>query len=334
MDGPFLKRVNLSESDGMTTDQYECKFGAEALFTRSPENPILTARDWPYLAHAVFNPGATLIDGETLLLARVEDMRGFSHLTVARSADGKTGWRVDDRPAHVADPAFDEEEFGVEDPRIVWLDPLGAYAVTYTSFVHGETVISLATTKDFETFERLGRLLPPEDKDAALLPKLTNGLFALIHRPIIRGEAHMWISFSPDLKYWGDHRLLLATRAASWDVHRVGLGSPPIETEEGWLIIYHGVRRTASGSLYRAGLALLDLEEPWRVIRRSKDWVFGPRAYYEMVGDVPGVVFPNGAVVDTEARELRVYYGAADTVVALATADFDEVMEYLLGCEL
>jgi predicted GH43/DUF377 family glycosyl hydrolase len=314
----------------MPTDKYECKFGEEPLFKRFADNPVLTARNWPYPVHAVFNPGAALINGETLLLARVEDMRGFSHLTAARSADGKTGWKVDDHPAHVADPTFEEEEFGVEDPRIVWLEPLGAYAVTYT---HGETVVSLATTNDFETFKRYGRLLPPEDKDAALLPKLTNGRFALIHRPIIREEAHMWISFSPDLKYWGDHRLLLTTRTASWDVHRVGLGPPPIETPEGWFIIYHGVRRTASGSLYRAGLALLDLDEPWRLIRRSRDWVFGPRVYYEMVGDVPGVVFPNGAVVDAEAHELRLYYGAADTVVALATADFDEVMAYLLSCK-
>jgi predicted GH43/DUF377 family glycosyl hydrolase len=309
-----------------------CQIGGYELFQRYKKNPILTANEWPYPAHAVFNPGAALVDGETLLLVRVEDLRGFSHLTIARSVDGKTKWRVDVEPALVADKTHDEQRFGVEDPRIVWLEPLGEYAVAYTSFVRDETVVSLATTADFKTFNRYGRLLPPEDKDASLFPRKINGRFALIHRPIIRGEGHMWISFSPDLKYWGDHRLLLTTRPASWDVHRVGLGPPPIETAEGWLVIYHGVRRTASGSLYRSGLALLDLDEPWRVIRRSEDWVFGPRTYYEMIGDVPGVVFPCGFVLDEKTREFRVYYGAADSVVALATADFDDVLSYLLTC--
>lgn len=310
-----------------------CELGEDALFSRYEKNPILNADNWPYRAHAVFNPGAALVDGETLLLVRVEDLRGFSHLAVARSVDGKTEWQVEPEPALVADLAYDEQPFGVEDPRVVWLAPLEEYAVTYTSFIRNETVISLATTADFKTFTRYGRLLPPEDKDASLFPRKINGRFALIHRPIIRGEAHMWISFSPDLKYWGDHRLLLTTRPASWDGQRVGLGPPPLETPEGWFVIYHGVRRTASGSLYRSGLALLDVDEPWRVIRRSEDWVFGPHADYEMVGDVPGVVFPCGVVLDEETRELRVYYGAADTVVALVTAYFDEVLSYLLTCK-
>ena len=310
-----------------------CELSGDALFKRYEKNPILTADNWPYRAHAVFNPGAALINGETLLLVRVEDLRGFSHLAVARSADGKTEWQVEAEPALAADLAYDEQPFGVEDPRIVWLAPLEEYAVTYTSFIRNETVISLATTADFKTFARYGRLLPPEDKDASLFPRKINGRFALIHRPIIRGEAHMWISFSPDLKYWGDHRLLLTTRPASWDGQRVGLGPPPLETPEGWFVIYHGVRRTASGSLYRSGLALLDLDEPWRVIRRSEDWIFGPHADYEMIGDVPRVVFPCGLVLDEETRELRVYYGAADTVVALVTAYFDDVLSYLLTCK-
>ncbi len=310
-----------------------CRLGDE-LFKRYEKNPVLTADLWPYHAHAVFNPGAALVDGETLLLVRVEDLRGFSHFTVARSADGKGEWRVGAEAALVADEAHDEQTFGVEDPRVIWLEPLGEYAVAYTSFIRDGTVVSLATTTDFKTFNRYGRLLPPEDKDASLFPRKISGRFALIHRPVIRGEAHMWISFSPDLKYWGDHRLLMTTRPASWDVHRVGLGPPPVETPEGWFIIYHGVRRTASGSLYRCGLALLDLDEPWRVIRRSEDWVFGPHAHYEMIGDVPGVVFPCGLILEEETRELRVYYGAADTVVALATADFDEVLSYLLTCKV
>ncbi|MEE8640145.1 MAG: glycosidase, partial [bacterium] len=110
-----------------------CELSEDALFKRYEKNPLLTADHWPYRAHAVFNPGAALVDGETLLLVRVEDLRGFSHLAVARSADGKTKWRVDAEPALVADLAYDEQHYGVEDPRVVWLEPLGEYAVTYTS---------------------------------------------------------------------------------------------------------------------------------------------------------------------------------------------------------
>lgn len=305
---------------------------ASQLFRRYEKNPIFTAADWPYEANAVFNPGAVQFESETLLLVRVEDMRGFSHLTLARSKDGKRDWRINHEPALKPGARFREERWGIEDPRIVWLEEEQIFAVTYVSFSRGGPVVSLATTEDFNTFRRLGRLLPPEDKDASLFPRRFKGRFALIHRPLIRGEGHIYISFSPDLKHWGDHQILLPVRPGSWDYHRVGLGAQPIETPEGWLIIYHGVRATASGSLYRVGLALLDLEEPWRVICRSDEWVLAAREIYERVGDVPGVVFPCGAVVDRETNELRLYYGAADTCVGLAIADMTDVMEYVRSC--
>lgn len=305
---------------------------ASCLFRRYEENPILTAADWPYAVNSVFNPGAVQFEGETLLLVRVESMRGFSHLTVARSKDGKGYWRINQEPALSPDPRLREERWGIEDPRIVWLEEQQVYAVTYVSFSKGGPVVSLATTEDFNTFRRLGRLLAPEDKDASLFPRRFGGRFALLHRPLIRGEGHIYISFSPDLKYWGEHQILLPSRPGSWDGDRVGLGAQPIETSHGWLIIYHGIRRTASGSLYRVGFALLDLEEPWRVICRSDEWVLAPREIYELVGDVPGVVFPCGAVVDRDTNELRVYYGAADSYVGLAVADMDDVMEYVRSC--
>ena len=305
---------------------------AHKLFKRYKGNPILTPDDWPYAVNAVFNPGATRLNSQTLLLVRAEDMRGFSHLTVARSADGFTNWKIDDAPTFEANQSSMEERWGVEDPRIVWLEEQKQYAITYTSFSEGGPLVSLAITKNFRTFARLGTPLPPEDKDACLLPRRFKGRFALIHRPIVRGEAHMWISFSPDLKHWGDHRVLIMTRSAYWDCHRVGLGCQPIETELGWLIFYHGVRNTAAGAIYRVGLALLDLEQPWKVLRRSDEWVLGPQAMYERVGDVGDVVFPNGAVVHKETNELRLYYGAADYCVAVATADMGEIMDYVMSC--
>jgi beta-1,4-mannooligosaccharide/beta-1,4-mannosyl-N-acetylglucosamine phosphorylase len=302
------------------------------LFHRYKGNPILTPKDWPYPANAVFNPAAAQINRETLLLVRVEDMQGFSHLTIARSADGKTDWKIDRQPTLVPDASAKERSFGLEDPRIVWLEDRQEYAITYVSFSEGGPLVSLMLTPDFRQFYRLGPIVPPEDKDACVFPRRFNGLYALIHRPIIRGEAHIWLAFSPDLKHWGDHQMLLPTRGGQWDCHRVGLGTQPIETAEGWLIIYHGVRVTAGRNIYRVGLALLDLEDPRRIVRRTDEWVFGPAEDYELVGDAPHVTFPTGAIVDKENNELRVYYGAADTTVALATARMDELVNYLLSC--
>jgi beta-1,4-mannooligosaccharide/beta-1,4-mannosyl-N-acetylglucosamine phosphorylase len=305
---------------------------AHKLFKRYQGNPILTQQSWPYPTNAVFNPGAVKLNTETLLLVRVEDMRGFSHLTVARSPDGFTNWEIDPSPTLEADPSSREEKWGLEDPRIIWLEEQKQFAITYVSFSEGGPVVSLAITKNFRTFARLGALLPPEDKDACLFPRRFRGRFALIHRPIVRGEAHMWISFSPDLKHWGDHRLLIRTRHAYWDHHRVGLACQPIETEKGWMIFYHGVRMTASGSIYRVGLALLDLEEPWRVLRRGDEWILGPRATYERVGDADDVVFPTGAVVHKETDQLNLYYGAADCAVAVATANLSDTLDYIMSC--
>ena len=302
------------------------------LFSRYEGNPIITPEDWPYPVNAVFNPAAARVDSQTLLLIRVEDMRGFSHLTAARSADGFTNWQIDPAPTMEADQNSREEKWGLEDPRIVWLEEQKQYAITYTSFSEGGPVISLAITKNFRTFARLGGLLPPEDKDACLFPRRFRGRFALIHRPIVRGEAHIWISFSPDLKHWGDHRALIKARHAYWDCHRVGLACQPIETEYGWLLFYHGVRMTTAGAIYRMGLALLDLEEPWKVLRRSDEWILGPRAPYERIGDVGGVVFPTGAVIDEKTNNLHLYYGAADCTIAVATAKLSDLTDYIMSC--
>ncbi len=302
------------------------------LFDRCMTNPILTPMDWPYNVNSVFNPGAVEIDGKTVLLCRVEDCRGFSHLTKATSEDGATNWVVDQEPTLSQLEEFNEEKWGLEDPRIVWLEPFDAYAITYVSFSPAGPQVSLALTEDFEEFDRRGVLLLPEDKDASLFPRKFNDRFVMIHRPIVRGEQHIWISFSPDLTHWGEHQILLTRRSGWWDDAKVGLGTQPMETDKGWLILYHGVRETASGSLYRVGLALLDHDDPTRLLKRCDSWVIGPREDYEYRGDVPGVVFPTGAIVDEERNELRIYYGAADSTIGMAKARLDEILDYVEGC--
>ncbi len=308
---------------------------APDLFRRSPANPILTAADLPYPANAVFNPGAARLEGETLLLVRVEDMRGISRLQVARSADGVSGWMFDAEPLLQSRSERDSEElWGCEDPRITWLAEEERWAIAYTAYSRLGPLVALATTRDFREVQRMGPVMSPEDKDAALFPRRFAGRWAMIHRPSpVRGGAHIWISYSPDLRHWGDHAVLLEAReGAWWDAGKIGLGPPPIETSDGWLIVYHGAHATAAGPIYRAGLALLDLDDPSVVLRRSDEWVFAPREPYERAGDIPQVVFPCGVVVDEAADRLDLYYGAADTVVALASASFSDVLEFVRHC--
>lgn len=302
------------------------------LFKRYKNNPILTPRMWPYKVNAVFNAGATLFEDKVLLLVRVEDMRGFSHLTKAVSKDGFTNWKIDGKPTMSRKPEdFPEEIYGIEDPRIVKLEEENRYAIVYTSFSESGPLVSLATTEDFETFRRYGVVMTPDDKDASLFPRKFGGRYVLIHRPTPSSNmlgANIWISYSPDLKHWGDSSILLPARRGSWwDAYKIGLSPQPIETRDGWLIIYHGVRSTAAGSIYRLGLALLDLDDPSKVISRSNEWVFGPSEYYERVGDVPDVTFPCGVVV--KGDELIMYYGAADTTMAIATASLKEVLNFV-----
>jgi len=305
------------------------------LFRRSAANPLLAAKEWPYPVNTVFNPGAALVDGETVLLCRVEDRRGISHLTVARSPDGLTGWRVDTEPLIVDDPECRTSCWGVEDPRITRVDELGGWLISYTAYGPEGPCVALARTEDFRRVEKLGVVMPPEDKNASLLPRRIDGHFVLLHRPVssTSHRADVWLSRSTDLRSWTTPEPVFGARPGPWwDAVRVGMGPPPIETEHGWLGVYHGVKQMVNGAIYRVGLVLLDLEQPSRVLRRTDSWVLGPAAPYEMAGDVPNVVFPTGLLHDPETDELRLYYGAADTCVAVAVADRSEVLDYLLSC--
>ena len=211
---------------------------------------------------------------------------------------------------------YPEEIWGIEDPRITFVPELQQYVITYTSYSRGGPGVSLALTRDFRSFERYGVIMPPDDKDTALLPRRINGYWALIHRPMTPLGSHMWISYSPDLHHWGRHRLMLeARRGAWWDANKIGLSPPPIETSRGWLVLYHGVRHTPSGCLYRLGLALFDLENPGKCLREEIRGSL-PEAEYERNGDVSEVVFPCGYMMDPDGDTINLYYGAADCLIA------------------
>ncbi len=301
------------------------------LFQRFEGNPIISSADFPHMVNAVFNPGATEIDGRTLLLLRVEHRTGLSSLAVATSENGLTGWEIDPIRGLKPQPDLLEEHWGIEDPRITRIGD--EYYVVYVGYSAFGPLVSLAKTRDFVDWQRVGTLHPPEDKDAALFPTTFDGRWALIHRPVPSATelgAHIWLSFSPDLHYWGESRVLLpARRGGWWDANKVGLGPPPLLTKDGWLICYHGVRTTAAGSIYRLGLALLDREDPSKVLARGNEWVFGPQAPYEQSGDVPDVVFPCGWILRDDGDTLHLYYGAADSVVCVAVASLSKLLSHL-----
>jgi len=302
------------------------------LFQRHKLNPILTAANWPYQVNSVFNPGATLLaDGTTLLLCRVEDRRGLSHLSVARSANGADNWQIDSPPTLMADPEnFPEEYWGIEDPRITYVPELEKFAIAYTAYTRDGPGVALMLTQNFQQFERYGVIMQPDDKDAALLPRRIDGRWALIHRPVSATAAHVWISYSTDLREWGSAKMILKARLGGWwDANKIGLSVPLIETSQGWLMIYHGVKQNAAGAIYRLGLALFELENPEYCVKRGDEWVFGPEEPYELHGDVDKVVFPCGYTIAPDGDTIRIYYGAADSSIALATGSIQEILAWL-----
>ena len=298
------------------------------VFHRSEHNPLLSTHDLPYQANAVFNAGAARGGDEVVLLLRVESTSGRSHITVARSQNGVTGWEVAETALMHPAQDFPHESFGIEDCRVTWMADLDAWGLAYTAYSEHGPGIGLALTKDFQSVERIGLAFPPDDKDAALFPRKFGELYAMLHRPAVGGGS-IWIGYSPDLVYWGKCQVVVPIRGGPWwDGMRVGTGLPPIETEAGWLVIYHGVKEAAGHPIYRLGAALLDLEEPHRIVARARRWLMAPRKPYELMGDAPNVVFPCGGFV--QDGELWVYYGASDCSICLAKARLEDVLEVVL----
>ena len=299
------------------------------IFHRSSMNPIISHDDLPLHAAAVYNPGATMQNGETVLLLRVEDDAGFSSIHVARSTDGVVDWRIDPDPIlkhHEDDWRY--EEWGCEDARVIYSPVDKCWYITYTAYSPAGPAIGLARSDDLITAERVCLFPSPSDKDGALLPTMIGDRWVLLHRPESGGHQDIWSASSTDLIHWGNpHCVLTQSSGPAWDAVKVGIGPPPIHTELGWLLIYHGVKQYGSDLVYRVGIALLDHDTPNKVIARSKRWVFQAQAPYEVSGFMPNVVFPTGTVL--RGDELWMYYGAADTCVCLAIARVDDILAEL-----
>ncbi len=300
------------------------------LFQRHENNPILTVNDLPFRAIAVYNPGVAQVGDEVVLLLRVELEDGRSSLYIARSKDGVNNWDISPTPLLSPDdpdsPIAEYEAVGCEDPRVTYLEEEGKWLIAYVAVSAAGPAVALAKTSDFQSVEWRMIVLSPPNKDAALFPRRINGRWFLLHRPMAWGTEHIWLAESPDLIHWGNPRIVLRERGGTWwDGVRVGAGNVPIETPEGWLIIYHGVKEVAGTPSYRLGLALLDLEDPGKLVARCRYPVFSPNADYERIGNGLNIVFTCGTLV--RGDEVWLYYGAADTCVGLAIGKLSDLLD-------
>ena len=296
-------------------------------FERYSANPILRAEDIPYECNTVFNAAACRFGTRYVLLLRVEGLDGHSHLTLAFSDDGYA-FEVQSEPwiAPAVDSYFSTyEAYGLEDPRITRIGD--SYYITYTAYSEHGPRVAIGRTEDFKSFERISLATEVDNKDAVLFPEKIGGHYVMLDRPGgMGGQAgSIWITYSPDLVHWGRAQVVLSP-SAGWGSSKLGASTPPIKTDRGWLVTYHGVRVTGSGRLYRNGAMLLDLDDPSKVIGNTRHFIFGPEESYERTGDVPNVVFPCGHVEESDGT-IKLYYGAADTCIGVAEAPIDKLVE-------
>jgi beta-1,4-mannooligosaccharide/beta-1,4-mannosyl-N-acetylglucosamine phosphorylase len=303
--------------------------GSSTVLWRSSRNPIIRPGHVSR-SNSIFNSAVVPFRDGYAGVFRVDDTTRTMNVHAGRSADG-VDWSIDPEPIRfVADdervPEIQEEFLYAYDPRVTWLED--RYWVTWCNGYHGPT-IGLAYTHDFETFRQLDNAFLPFNRNGVLFPRRVGGAYALLSRPSDNGHTpfgDIYYSESPDLVHWGRHRHVLGTVPWTWQSTKVGAGPTPIETDEGWLLLYHGVLTSCNGFVYSMGAALLDLDEPWKVVARGRDYLLAPSAEYERVGDVPNVVFPCAALVDHDLDRLTVYYGGADTVVCLAHGHLSEIV--------
>lgn len=301
-----------------------------ALVTRYKNNPILTRSDIPYEVATVHNAGVTKFNDEYIMLFRSHKHNGRSILGLARSLDGFE-FEVDREPFMV--PAqtglFAEyEEYGIEDPRITFMD--GEFLITYSAYSSQGVRIGLAKTKDWQTVDRFSLITEADYRNVVIFPERFNGLYARLDRPHSEiSPWSVWISYSPDLRYWGDSKLIMKPVQYHWDEMKIGPGAPPIKTGKGWLNIYHGVFPTMDGSVYRLGVALHDLKDPSNIIGVGDNWILQPEEPYELTGYVHNVVFTCGAVPEDDGT-VKIYWGGADTVMCAGTAIIDELVDLCL----
>ena len=220
------------------------------------------------------------------------------------------------------------EEFGIEDPRITLIE--GEYFISYSAYSRHGVRIALAKTVDFKMIKRISLITQTDYRNVAILPEKIDGRYVRFDRPHSNiSPWSIWISYSPDLIYWGNSKIIIKPLQYHWDEMKVGPGAPPIKTNEGWLHIFHGVFETMDGSIYRLGVALHDLKDPSLLLGVSDEWILQPEDPWEKVGYVHNVVFSCGAVDEGDGT-LKIYWAGADTVMCVGTAKISDLIELCL----
>ncbi|MDI9478118.1 MAG: glycoside hydrolase family 130 protein [Bacillota bacterium] len=306
--------------------------GYEGVVWRYSKNPIIP-RDLIPGSNSIFNSAVVPFEGEFAGVFRVDNTAREMNLHVGRSEDG-INWELEEEPIKFI---YEDEEVGKSwykyDPRVVKIED--KYYIVWCNGYYGPT-IGLGYTYDFKEFYQLENAFLPFNRNGVLFPRKINGKYYMLSRPSDNGHTpfgDIFLSESPDLIYWGKHRYVMGT-TGGWQSTKIGAGPVPIETSEGWLLIYHGVLTSCNGFVYSIGAALLDIDEPWKVRYRTKPYILSPQTYYECVGDVPNVVFPCATLHDSATGRIAIYYGGADTVVALAFAHVDELVEFTINNSL
>lgn len=297
---------------------------------RYENNPIIGC-DATANSNSVFNSAVVpYLDGFAGIF-RCDSKSISMDLFVGYSEDGLS-WKIEETPIQFLceDAEIEVREYRY-DPRICFIED--RYYITWCNGYHGPT-IGIAYTFDFKKFVQLENAFLPCNRNGVLFPRKINGYYMMMSRPSDNGHTpfgDIFVSKSKDLEYWGKHRFMMGTikgDASAWQSTKIGPGPTPIETDEGWLLIYHGVITTCNGFVYRMGTAILDLEEPWKVKYRSSDYILAPHELYERIGDVPNVVFPCATLNDAETGRITIYYGCADTVTGVAFTTVDELISF------
>lgn len=297
-------------------------------FWRSAENPVITRNPVKGVAR-IYNSAVVPFGGGFAGVFRGDTLNGWPLLYVGFSKDGYS-FDIREQPIRMeyASGQPYDMEYGY-DPRTVKIDD--TYYIIWCDGLRGQPAIGLAETKDFRNFVYRGHPVLPYSRNGVLFPRKIGGEYVLLTRPSDQGHTpygDIYLSKSKDLEYWGKHELVMAPQN-SWERLKIGAGPAPIETSEGWLLLYHGVTQTCSGYVYSVGGALLDLENPSKVLRRSKNYLLTPEKQYECVGFVPNVVFPCSAIADAATGRITLYYGCADTVFSIAFSTLDQIMDSL-----
>lgn len=304
--------------------------GSSAVMWRYSNNPVIGRYHIPS-SNSIFNSAVVRYNDGFAGVFRCDDKAVRMNIHTGFSRDG-IQWQIENEPIQMA--AGNTEMIHSDykyDPRVTFIED--RYWVTWCNGYYGPT-IGIAYTFDFREYYQCENAFLPFNRNGVLFPQKFNGKYAMLSRPSDNGHTpfgDIYISYSPDMKYWGEHRLVMQVsdfKESAWQCMKIGAGPVPVYTPEGWLMIYHGVINTAGGYRYSMGAALLDLEKPEKVLYRSRRYLLGPAVTYELTGDVPNVVFPCAALDDEEGK-LAVYYGAADTVVGIAFGYIKEIIDFI-----